>query len=535
VPEKKNQNYLHGAAILTATIAIVKILGAVYKIALVNIIGNEGYAHFMVANNIYALVLALSTAGLPVAVSRMISAANAAGRKNQIKRIFKISTLSFCIFGAIGTGIMLLFPNQLAESFGDFEAAKSIATLAPSIFLVCLMSAYRGYTQGHSDMKLTSVSQVIEVLGKVMFGLVFAALFLKKGLPEASAGAITGVTIGSALACLYSAVYIKNMRNQRTRLSAANDSPESSGRILKTLLSVSIPIAIGASATSLINVIDTKLVMNLLQNRAGFSFMESKVLFGIYGSAQTIFNLPSSFVVPLTISVIPAIAAFATQRRHREAAEAMRSSLKITTLLALPAGIGLSVLAGPIMTVLYPESATKDGVALLTILGISSFFVCLCLITNAILQAYGYEKLPILTISVGGIIKIAVVYSLVGNPKIGIYGAAVGTLVCDAAMAVMNLILTKKVVPKMPSYLRIIIKPLICSAVMGAAAYGSYSLFEKLTGELGRLGTAVIMTASIIIAIIVYLIAIIVTKTLTYEDVKLLPKGEKLAKLLRIR
>jgi len=534
VPEKKNQNYLHGAAILAATVAIVKIMGAVYKIALGNIIGDEGFAHFTVAYNIYSLLLTLSTAGLPVAVSKMISGANALGRRNQIKRIFDVSTISFCVLGAVGTSVMLFFPEQLASGFDDIEAAKSILALSPSIFFVCLMSAYRGYTQGHSDMKLTSVSQIIEVLGKVLFGIFFAWILLKKGLPEASAGAIAGVSIGSTLACLYSAVYIKNMRRRKVRSVVTPDSPESTARIFKTLLSIAVPVAIGSSVLNLINLIDTKLVMNLLQNKAGFSYTEAKVLFGVYGKVQTLFNMPSSFIVPLTISVIPAIAAFAAQRRNREAAEAMQSSMKITTLLAFPAGVGLSVLAKPIMTVLYPGSA-PEGVGLLMILGVSSYFVCLCLITNAILQAYGRERLPIFTIAIGGIFKICIAYALVGNPKIGIYGAAIGTLLCDAAIAILNLALTKRVVPKAPSYRKIFLMPVICSAVMGVSAHVSYKLFESITGGLGRFSTLLSMTAAIIIAVIVYLIAIITTKTLTYEDVRLLPKGEKLAKLLKIR
>jgi len=534
VPEKKNQNYLHGAAILAATAVIVKILGAVYKIALGNIIGDEGYGHFMVAHNIYALLLTLSTAGLPIAVSKMISAADALNRRNQIKRIFSVATISFCSLGALGTAIMLFFPNALAMFFSDPEAAKSILVLSPSILLVCLMSAYRGYTQGHSDMKLTSISQIIEVLGKVVFGLIFAWTFLKQGLPEAAAGAIAGVTIGSALACIYSAIYIRKMRRGKGGKTAANDRPDAPGKIFNNLLSIAIPVVIGSSVLHLINLIDTKLVMKILQGKAGLDLSEAAALYGVYGKAQTLFNLPSSFIVPLTISVIPAISALAAQRKNREAAEAMQSSMKITTLLAFPAGVGLSVLAKSIMSVLYPGSA-MEGVGLLAILGIASYFVCLCLITNAILQAYGHERLPIFTITIGGILKICIAYALVGNPKFGIYGAAIGTLACDAVIATLNLLLIKKVVPKSPSYRKIFIKPIISSALMGVSAYACFSLFEKVTGSFGRLSMALSMVASIIVAVIVYLIAIIATKTLTYEDVILLPKGEKLAKLLKIR
>lgn len=532
--EKKDQNYLHGAAILTATVVIIKILGAVFKVVLGNIIGDEGYGHFTVAYNIYALLLALSTAGLPVAVSRMISAEDALNRRNQIKRIFSVATISFCALGAFGTSIMLFFPNALAMFFRDPEAAKSILVLSPSIFLVCLMSAYRGYTQGHSDMKLTSISQIIEVLIKVVFGLFFAWTFLEQGLSEAAAGAIAGVTIGSALACLYSAVYIRKIRRGQGRQPTNDDRPDTPGHIFKNLLSIAIPVVIGSSVIHLINLIDTKLIMKLLQDKGGLVLSEAATLYGVYGKVQTLFNLPSSFIVPLTISVIPAISALAAKRQNREAAEAMKSSMKITTLLAFPAGVGLTVLAKPIMGVLYPDSAV-EGVGLLAIFGIASYFVCLCLITNAILQAYGRERLPIFTIAIGGIVKICITYVLVGNPKYGIYGAAIGTLACDAVIAVLNLLLIKIVLPKSPSYRNIFIMPAVCSVVMGVSAYACYSLFEKVTGSFGRFSMTLAMVASVVIAMIVYLIAIIATKALTYEDIILLPKGEKLAELLKIR
>ena len=288
--EKKNQSYLHGAAILAATVALVKIFGAVYKIALGNIIGDEGYAHFTVAYNIFSVLLTLSTAGLPIAVSKMISEANALDRKMQIKRIFKVATITFCVLGFIGTSVMLFFSKQLAASMGDIEAASSILVLSPSIFFVCLMSAYRGYTQGHSDMKLTSVSQIVEVLCKVVFGILLSWLFLKRGLPAASAGAIAGVTIGAVLATLYSAIYIKNMRNTRTRTLGELDHPESSGRIFQMLVKIAVPVALGSSVLSIINLIDTKLIMNLLQDKASFSYENAKILFGVFGKGTDPFQ-----------------------------------------------------------------------------------------------------------------------------------------------------------------------------------------------------------------------------------------------------
>jgi stage V sporulation protein B len=217
----------------------------------------------------------------------------------------------------------------------------------------------------------------------------------------------------------------------------------------------------------------------------------------------------------------------------------MRTAIKITTLLGLPAAVGLSVLSEPIMTVLFYGSA-PGGAGLLMILGLAAYFGCLVLITNAILQAFGHERLPIFTVATGGLLKIIIDLSVVGNPDIGIYGAAFGTLICYIAISVLNLIYIKRVLPKAPGYLRLFFKPVVCSAVMGAAAFFSYPVFFKLIGAITVDGgywikTSAGMSASILFAVIVYLTAITVTKTLTRDEVFLMPGGRKLAKILKIR
>ncbi len=539
MPDKKSQNYLRGAAILAAAVAVVKVIGAVFKIALGNIIGDEGFAHFTVSYNIYSLLLTLSTAGLPIAVSKMVSEAEALGRNRQMKRILSVSSLFFCLLGLAGASVMLLFPRELAAGFNDIEAEKSIFALGPSVFFVCLMSAYRGYTQGLSDMRLTSMSQIIEVVGKAGVGLVLARALLKDGLPSASAGAITGVSAGSAAACVYSAFYVWRMERGRIRPSARFDKADGSVSVFKRLVSIAVPVAFGTSVLSVINLIDTKLIMSLLRSKVGCSYMEAKVLFGVFGKVQTLFNIPSSFVLPLAISVIPAISASSARRREGEAAEAVRSSIKLTTLLGLPAGVGLSVLAEPIMNVLYQGSA-REGAGLLSIFGISSYFGCLALITNAILQAYGFERLPVFTVASGGLCKIAADILLVGNPDVGIYGAAAGTLICYAVISLMNLFFLRRLSPGLPAYGEMFLKPAVCSAVMGAAAFFSYPLFFGLTESLlgegrGWTRSALALFAAIAVAVVVYAAALVMTKTLDRDEVFSLPGGPKLAEMLKMR
>ena len=187
--ENSKQNYLHGAAIMAAGVVVTKILGAIYKIPLGNILGDEGYGYFSVAYNIYYVFLTMATAGMPVALSRMISEADTLGRPMQARKIFRVAWLTFAIFGILLGLVMFLFPTELAAMLNNVRAAQSIWALSPALVLVYLTSTYRGYAQGMSNMKPTTVSQILEVVGKVAVGLVLAWSFTRagKGLPVASA------------------------------------------------------------------------------------------------------------------------------------------------------------------------------------------------------------------------------------------------------------------------------------------------------------------------------------------------------------
>lgn len=207
--ENSKQNYLHGAAIMAAGVVVTKILGAIYKIPLGNILGDEGYGYFSVAYNIYYVFLTMATAGMPVALSRMISEADTLGRPMQARKIFRVAWLTFAIFGILLGLVMFLFPAELAGMLNNVRAAQSIWALSPALVLVYLTSTYRGYAQGMSNMKPTTVSQILEVRGQGRVGLVLAWSFTRagKGLPVASAGAIFGVTAGGAFALIYVSIY----------------------------------------------------------------------------------------------------------------------------------------------------------------------------------------------------------------------------------------------------------------------------------------------------------------------------------------
>ena len=527
---QKRHNFIGGAAVLATAVAVTKVLGALYKIPLGNMLDSEGMAHFYVAYNIYTLLLILSTAGLPLALSRMVAAADALNQYNRRRRTFHVALGLFLLLGLLGSGIMLLFPEELAAALHDSMAAPAIRVLAPSMLCVCLSSAVRGYTQGQGNMRPTAVSQVVESGCKLVIGLTLAWWLLRRGAPPqtAAAGAIAGVSTGSVLGLLTLIIFLLIRRDRRR----GTDIPPSRASLAGELLRLGVPITVGAAGMSLITLLDQLLVMRTLQGALGLSEQASAALYGEYTFGMTLFNLTPSFIYPITVSLIPAIGAALACHDQSKAAAHTESALRLTALIAFPAGAGLSVLAHPILDLLYPAVPDTAAAAAyhLTVLGLACIFVCLMIVTGGVLQAYGHAYAPVCSLLCGGVVKIAVNQLLVADPSIGIKGAPIGTLCCYVLITVINLILIRSTVPHAPRYLRLFVRPALAAAAMAVVASGVWRLFSRAL-HMGRAATLL----AILLAAAVYAAACLWLGAVTREDLICLPKGERIADFLKIR
>ena len=539
--EENRQNFLHGAAILAAGVVVIKILGAIYKIPLRNIIGETGYGYFFAAYTIYNFFLTISTAGLPVALSRMISEANTLGKPRQARRTFLVAIATLGVLGLVFTLLMLLFPTEMAIAFvSKANVSQCVFAIAPSVLLVCLTSAFRGYIQGNGNMKPTTIGQVIEVLVKVVVGLALAIWFtrLGKSIPVSAAGAIFGVSVGSLAALLY--MFASYMRGYRgpSKLACANsdDVPESVGRTLWRFIRIGVPITLGASVMSLFSLIDTKLINMQLPHVPGIGPALADELYGAYSTMTTLYNLPAAFITPMSIAVVPAISAAAVRRARGEVGTITESSLRISAVIAMPMGAGLAVLARPIVDLMFRDS-NAAGPVILTYLGIASVFVCIALVSNAILQADGKEALPIISMLAGGAVKIACNLLLVSRPEIHILGACIGTIACYGVICVLNCIFISRNMKVSPRYGRAFLPPLVSSLVMAVCAWAVYGLASRAlhVPDSGKIMAAGALGAAIIVGIVVYVLMVVVTRSVTLEDMKLIPKGEKIAKVLHIK
>ncbi len=552
---EKKSTFYGGAAILMVGSLLVKLIGAVYKIPLGNILPNEAFTDFDTAYNIYNFFLTIATAGLPVALSKMVSEANTLGRHNQVNRVFSVAFKTFLFMGLVSFIFMSVFAGALSSFLKNPSAVWCVLCLSPSVLCVCVMASFRGYYQGHSNMVPTAVSQIIESLGKLVFGLALAwmALTLLSGAETyrqrvAAAGAILGVSIGSAIALVY--MLIHYFRTHKSRPAAA-DVPDGSGTILKRLLRLAIPITLGSAAITIVTMIDNTIVLDLLQDmyhdlpelitpeaiaqqfdpKAGVSpelFM-AQGLRGIYGKCMAIYNLPSQLMVAITASVIPAVSACLTRRDATAASKTSESALRIGTVLAFPMGMGLFALGEPIVRLLYPSIDAAVAGPIMSVLGLAAIFVCVMSLCNSILQANGRVGLPVIAVVAGGAVKIAVNYLLVGNYDINIQGAPIGTLACFAVVALLDILFIRVVVPSPPSFIRAFAKPLAASGVMGAAAWAVCGLAGRFVGV--RLGCLVGIAAGVV----VYFALIVLLRVFSKDDLALMPKGDKIAKILRVR
>ena len=525
----KKQTFLHGAALLAAATAIVKIIGAFYKIPLNAIIGEQGFSYFYTAYEIYSVLLLISTAGLPVAVSRLISQANSLGHYNQVRQVYKTARNIFLLLGALSSLLMTVFCRQLAAFMQQPDAWFAIGCLGPCALLVCLLSAYRGFFQGQGNMIPTSVSEVLEAFFKLVIGVATAIILLQltQSVSFAAGGAILGVTCS----CLISAGYLAaKFRKSYAALPESKETVEASAATAKALLTIAVPITIGSAGLQFLSVLEAKFYMGQLLS-LGNTQAQADTMKGIYNMTQTIFNMPCSFIPAITMSIIPAITSHITLANDKAVCATEESAARITGLIAMPCAVGLFVMAEPVTAIIggYEGANLTLATQLMALMGIGIFFYSIVQLTNAVMQAHGHATIPVVTMLIAGVARLIIVYLLTGNPNIQLLGAPIGAALCYLAIGIMNLIAMRKVIAQKPAITKNLLRPLIPSAIMGIAAFGALAGLKQVTDS--RLLLCAIPVA---LGVLVYFVLVIKFKAITRDDCLLLPKGEKIAKFLHL-
>lgn len=565
--KRRQQNLVEGSLILAVATLLVKVLGAIYKIPLAGLLGGGlGSGYYNTAYEIYLPIYSLAMAGLPVAVSRMVAESVAQKRYRDTRKILKVAQRAFLVTGTVGTVVILaliylcLFNPAIQNVIGiDPNNVYATAVIAFSVLFCCVMSSYRGYYEGLRNMYPTAVSQVIEAVGKLVVGLVLAGsvryictdrlgMTMNEAAPFAAAGAVMGVTLGSAVGAIFLILRHRTVGDGLTDADlAASPEARSSRELLKAMVVIAVPIVIGSMVRDVAGLIDLVTVQarlksvltvhpELISDQFGVSAAVDTIgekvtwLYGCYKQyAYSLYNLVPTITAVIGVSTIPTLCTAWAKEDANETGESVRSILKLSSIISLPAGIGITMLAGPILSLLFTNAASEVTVAtpVLMVLGVSSVFAGIAVPTTSMLQAIGKQNIPVINMAVGVVLKIAVNYTLVGIETVNIIGAPAGTGVCYAYIMIANLVCLKHYTKVKLGVRTTVIKPALCAAACGLAAWLGYRACTGWIGE-GKLSTAL----CIILAGVVYVICLGFSKTFSKNDIFMLPKGEKLAKIL---
>lgn len=536
IRSKKKGGFIKQAAILAAASLLVRFLGFVYRLPLTNMIGDDGNAIYAGGYYIYTFLLILSSAGLPAAISKMVSERIALKQYRNAHQVFHAALIISTTLGVIFAVGMGLFARQLANLIGIADSYYSLLTLCPTLVIVAIMSVFRGYFQGMHTMVPTAISQIVEQVFNAFFSVYLAWIFLSVNVPEgmteniplASAGGTMGTGVG-ALAGLIVVIFAYCLirpyllwRVKRCKQPYEENKKQLIGKVLQTAW----PIIAGTAVFSITNLIDMGMVVNILQD-TGFSYTEAKALYGqLSGKFVTLTTLPVSISTAIATAALPSIAASVKLKEKKQVRKKMALTYRVSMIISVPAAVGISALGPQIIHMLFPSAS--DGGMLLTVGGVSIIFLALCQTSTGILQGIGHIKVPVIGAILGAIAKVVLNLLLIRIPEINVLGAVLSTTGCYLVAGVFDVIMLSRLTGTKFDFMGSFLKPVLGSAVMAAGAIGSYHLFFELIGS-----NTIATLLAICIAIVVYGLVMLLMKGIVEEDLQAVPGGGKLIRLLQ--
>ena len=533
----KKESFMQGVLALMFSQVFIKLLGYVYRCYLTNKqgFGDSGNAIYSAGYNIYALLLTISSIGVPNAVSKLISERITLGDSKGAHRIFKIALATFAVIGLIGTLFLFLGAKSIAQMMKTPEAEMVLVVLSPSLFFVAVCSVFRGFFNGQSKIKVTANSQSLEQVFKTVFTIVIVELvfvFSGGNTPIMAAGATVATTLSTMMSFFYLYMFYKIHRREKLVngpiLKHSPVAKKSIMQIVKAILWVSIPMSLSAILTSLNKNIDSFTVMNLLQRF--LTYDEAKVQYGILsGKVELLTSLPLAFNVAFATALVPAITAAKANGDIQKGIKRISFSLLTTIVIVLPCVVGMVVFADPILKLLFPNA--PDGAFIMQVCVLATIFTAMEQTINGALQGLGKIFVPAAALTIGVILKLILNLILVPIPTEvfplgGAVGAAFATDVCHFTAFFIVFAVLKRTIKIKTSFAKMIMKPLIASIMMAIVSYGVFILLK------GIIATKMATIIALIVAVIVYLLSILVLKVFSKEDILMLPYGTKIYAVL---
>ena len=520
------QSFIKGALILTAAGLTSRLIGAVFRIALAALITDEGIGLYQMAYPIYTGLLAISTAGIPIAVSKLVSENIALNNYYGATRVFKVALTLLTISGFIISLAMYLGADFVVTYISrDPRAYIPLVAMSPAIFFVAIMSTFRGYFQGQQTMVPTGVSQIIEQLTRVGIALLLAVFLLPMGLEYSAAGATFGAVAGAIFGLLFLVyLYVKEKGYMAEKVRKQRIKERVSFRkVLYRIAQLAVPITIGSLILPLINILDLIIVPQRL-HVAGFTTERATALYGqLTGMATPLAHIPAIITISLAVSLVPSISEALTLNDYHLIRRNSNLAIRLTLILGMPAALGLYVLAEPITLLLFNN---VEAAVPLRIIAFSVIFLTMYQTTTGILQGLGKPILPVKNMGLGALIKIIMGWTLTAIPQVNIQGAALATLVGFAISSLLNLYQVKRDTGMRFDFNHHLLKPVLSVSVMGVAVYLSYNYLNMFFADLysPALSNAAATLISIGIGMIVYGAMLFITGSITREDLQRIPK-----------
>lgn len=531
--EKRNkkEGFMQSVLILMVSQLLIKLLGLVYQIYLTNKegFGDTGNAIRSGGYQIYALLLTISSIGVPNAISKLVSERVVVGDSKGAHRIFKVSLLTFGIIGFIGTMILFVGAGYISSVILQIpEAEMTLVALSPSVFFVTIASVMRGYFNGREKISVTAKSQTLEQVFKTILTIVVVEIVgfttnLNTALMSAGANLATtlSVLLSFGYLTLYYNIYKKGIAEEIK--NSVNYKKEGVLTLVKKILFVSTPITLSAIMSTLNKNIDSITVVRGLKKF--LSEAEAKAQYGILsGKVDTLTTLPLSFNIAFATALVPYVSSAIAKGEKENAGKRISFSILVSILIGLPCTIGMMVFSEQIIGLLFPNAT--NGALLLQVTAVTIIFSVLAQTVNGALQGLGKIMVPAITSTIGLLVKLFMNIKLIPIPEIGVYGVAIASIVNNIVAFGLSYIVLAKTIKLDLKFGKCVIKPIIATAIMGICSYYLYFILS------GIISTRIATIIAIVFAVIIYLLAVVALKILSKEEIKMIPYGTKIVKML---
>ena len=544
--KKNSSNYLKQGSILAVAAIFVRVIGMLYRIPVTRIIGNEGNSFYSSAFDIYTIMLLVSSYSIPLAVAKQVSARNARGEYRNAQRVFH-GAMVFALVTGIATSVITFFG---AGFFTDKvlhtpESAFALRILAPALLILAIMGVFRGYFQGQETMVPTAVSQLAEQVVNAIVSIGAAMIFVKMGAnvdkilgtTTASAaygagGSTLGTTMGALAGLLFLVfVYVTGRRRTARRVKADRTKHrESNAEIMKVLILTIIPVVLSTAIYNISGIIDQG-VYKALSLDMGVTSSAVNTSWGIFsGKFKTLTNVPIAIANALVSSTIPGLTMCMVERHYKEARRKIQTSIRFTMVLTIPCAVGMGVLAGPILKLLYNDpdpDAVAMAVRMFQVGVVSIVLYAMSTLSNGILQGINQMRLPVIHSAVALVLHLGVLYVMLTKFHMGIYGVIQANNLFALLMCLMNGIAIRRHIGYRQELMRTFIIPGICSGFMGLAVFGLYKLLALFAGN------AISTVLSIGVGACIYGALLLMLRGITKKELLEFPKGKTLYRIAR--